>query len=100
MHRVLIIEDNPIEAREISLFLGQAGFELEVAGSAELGYERVNAKPFDLILIGGFAVDLFIDRGGQNAFARGLKPAANIGLAVQPPRLGFEREQAELNELV
>lgn len=48
--RLLVIEDNPMEARELSYFLGRAGFALELVGDAEQGFDRLMAESFDLLL--------------------------------------------------
>ena len=50
MPRILIVEDNPLEVRELCFFVGGAGIEAEVAPDAEQGLARLEAKDFDLLL--------------------------------------------------
>lgn len=60
--RLLIVEDNPVEACEISYILGQAGFDLVTTSDAEQGFDRLMAEPFDLLLC-----DLHLP--GENGFS-------------------------------
>lgn len=48
--RILIVEDNPVEAQEISSFLEAAGYELEIAEDAEKGFRRLSSGQMDLLL--------------------------------------------------
>ncbi|HWA99386.1 MAG TPA: response regulator, partial [Pirellulales bacterium] len=61
MPHILIVEDNPIEAREISFFVGAAGFEVDVSANAEQGFAQLRASAYDLLL-----ADLHLP--GENGF--------------------------------
>jgi signal transduction histidine kinase len=50
MPRVLIVEDSPTQAFQLSLLLQEAGFEVVSAGDAEEGYARLTQEPFDAVL--------------------------------------------------
>ena len=50
MPRILLVEDSPTQAREISLVLEEAGFEMETALTAREGWSRLAQRPFDLVL--------------------------------------------------
>ncbi len=50
MPRILIVEDNPLEVRELRFFVGGAGIDAEVAPSAEQGLARLESEGFDLLL--------------------------------------------------
>ncbi|HTU26397.1 MAG TPA: ATP-binding protein [Pirellulales bacterium] len=61
MARILIVEDNPLEAREICFFLSGAGMQAHVACDAEQGLELLMQEDFDLLL-----ADLHLP--GENGF--------------------------------
>jgi two-component system, NtrC family, sensor kinase len=48
--RVLIVEDSPTQAFQLSLLLQEAGFDVVTAGDAEAGYARLTQQPFDAVL--------------------------------------------------
>jgi signal transduction histidine kinase len=50
MTRVLIVEDSATQARALEIVLTSEGFEVELAGDAESGLARLQAKPFDLVV--------------------------------------------------
>src|SRR5688572_4082907 len=50
MVRILVVEDDPVQARLLSFLLGEEGFAVEVAGTAERGYELLLQAPFDAVL--------------------------------------------------
>ena len=50
MPRVLIVEDSPTQAKQLSLTLEAAGFTVECAPDAESGFERLADSPFDIVL--------------------------------------------------
>ncbi|HEX4131811.1 MAG TPA: ATP-binding protein [Pirellulales bacterium] len=61
MARILIVEDNPVEAREACFFIRGAGIETDVAGDAEQGFEKLRSGHYDLLL-----ADLHLP--GENGF--------------------------------
>lgn len=61
MGRILIVEDNLVEAREISYFVRRAGFEADIAPDAEQGIARLQSTRYDLLL-----ADLHLP--GENGF--------------------------------
>ncbi|HEX3871124.1 MAG TPA: response regulator, partial [Pirellulales bacterium] len=61
MPRILIVEDNPIEAREICFFIRGAGLDCDVATDAEQGFESLRTGRYDLLL-----ADLHLP--GENGF--------------------------------
>lgn len=60
--RVLLVEDNPIEALEIATFIRAAGFHVDIAVDAESGFARLQSEHFDVLLC-----DLHLP--GENGFA-------------------------------
>jgi signal transduction histidine kinase len=48
--RVLMVEDSPTQAFQLSLMLQEAGFDVVTAGDAEEGYARLTGEPFDAVL--------------------------------------------------
>src|SRR4051794_6433390 len=48
--RILIVEDSPTQARQLTLLLQDAGFAPEAAPDAESAFERLLREPFDLVL--------------------------------------------------
>src|SRR5260370_813825 len=48
--RVLIVEDSPTQAFQLSLVLQEAGFDVVTAPDAEEGYARLRQEPFDAVL--------------------------------------------------
>ncbi len=48
--RVLIVEDSPTQARQLSLLLAEAGFAPNTVADAESGFERLLREPFDIVL--------------------------------------------------
>jgi two-component system, NtrC family, sensor kinase len=48
--RVLIVEDSPTQAFQLSLVLQEAGFNVVTAPDAEEGYARLRQEPFDAVL--------------------------------------------------
>jgi signal transduction histidine kinase len=60
--RLLLVEDNPVEARELTFLLNEAGFsDVKISGSAEAGMEALLDSHFDLILTD-------INLPGENGF--------------------------------
>jgi DNA-binding response OmpR family regulator len=51
MARILIVEDEPDIALGLRQDLKMEGYEVEVAESGEQALERVQEKPFELILL-------------------------------------------------
>ncbi len=50
MPRVLVIEDSPTQAQQMTLVLEEAGFEVETAPDAERGLGRLSAGDIDVVL--------------------------------------------------
>jgi PAS domain S-box-containing protein len=50
MPRILIVEDSPTQARNLSGILEDAGFAVETAPDAEQGFDCILRQPFDLVL--------------------------------------------------
>ena len=50
MPRVLVIEDSPTQAQQMTLVLEEAGFEVETAPDAERGLRRLSVGGIDVIL--------------------------------------------------
>ncbi|MBY0522033.1 MAG: response regulator [Gemmataceae bacterium] len=50
MTRVLIVEDSPTQAKQLTLILEAAGFTCETAPSAEVAFGRLDSGRFDLVL--------------------------------------------------
>src|SRR5262249_51865965 len=50
MTRILIIEDSPTQAQQLSILLADAGFDVEVAADAAEGYACATKGSFDLIM--------------------------------------------------
>jgi signal transduction histidine kinase/ActR/RegA family two-component response regulator len=48
--RVLVVEDSPTQAQELSLLLESEGFSVDIAKNGEAGLERATEEPYDLIL--------------------------------------------------
>ena len=48
--RLLLIEDSPVQAREISIFLNVSGFDVVIAEDGESGLSKLATCDFDLIL--------------------------------------------------
>src|SRR4051812_18437099 len=48
--RVLIVEDSPTQARQLTLLLEEAGFEVAVAPDAEQAWARLPRERFDIVL--------------------------------------------------
>jgi two-component system, sensor histidine kinase and response regulator len=77
--RILLIEDNPSDARlmqETLLESGDDGFELEAADNLAAGLERVSAGGIDVMLLDLSLPDSF----GQETFARAR--AQSLGVAI------------------
>lgn len=60
-HRILLVEDNPIEAAALNCLVRQAGFDVITASDAEVGFQRLLAEEFELLLC-----DLHLP--GENGF--------------------------------
>jgi PAS domain S-box-containing protein len=73
MPRILIVEDNHLEARELCFFVRGAGIDAEVASDAEAGLVRLMSGGFDLLL-----ADLHLP--GENGFdlCRRVKREASL----------------------
>jgi signal transduction histidine kinase len=50
MARILIVEDNPTEAQQLAILLGDAGFDVEIAPDATQGYATAAQGSFDLVM--------------------------------------------------
>lgn len=50
MSKILVIEDSPTQAAEISFILESAGFDVETRDTAEAGAQQITGDAFDLIL--------------------------------------------------
>ena len=50
MTRILIVEDSLTQARQLTLILEDAGYEVEAAGDAADGFARLGQRPFDLVV--------------------------------------------------
>ena len=50
MARILVVEDSPTQARQLAFILEDAGFEVETAPDAELGFLRLAGGHFDAVL--------------------------------------------------
>jgi CheY-like chemotaxis protein/nitrogen-specific signal transduction histidine kinase len=50
MQRILVIEDSPTQARQLAFILEDAGFAVETAPDAEVGFEYLGRDRFDLVL--------------------------------------------------
>src|SRR5947209_18662678 len=50
MHRILLIEDSPTQARQLAFILEEAGFAVELAPDAESGFARLERGRFDVVL--------------------------------------------------
>jgi PAS domain S-box-containing protein len=61
MPRILIVEDNPVEASEICFFVRAAGLQPDVATDAEQGFAALQSGGYDLLL-----ADLHLP--GENGF--------------------------------
>ncbi|HEY9869985.1 MAG TPA: response regulator [Candidatus Obscuribacterales bacterium] len=48
--RVLVVEDSPTQAQQLTLILKSAGFEVETAYDGQAGFERFRAGEFDIVL--------------------------------------------------
>ena len=48
--RLLLIEDSPVQARELSLFLQEEGYEVDIASDGESGLEKLEQSRYDLLL--------------------------------------------------
>lgn len=51
MAKILIIEDEQSIQRLLTYDLEQAGYEVDVASSGDIGYKKATTEPFDLILL-------------------------------------------------
>jgi twitching motility two-component system response regulator PilH len=49
--KVLVVDDSPTEALHLSEILGKNGFKVTVAADSEQAMARLEAEPFDLILM-------------------------------------------------
>ncbi len=49
--RILVAEDNPINAATVVAMLGKAGYDCTVAGDGRAAVEAVRKEPFDLVLM-------------------------------------------------
>lgn len=49
--RILLIEDNPLQARQTADLLGQAGYETLLAQNGAAGFKLAKTQSFDLILL-------------------------------------------------
>jgi twitching motility two-component system response regulator PilH len=49
--KILIVDDSPTEALFMSDLLGTKGFKVSVAGNSDQAMARLEAEPFDLILM-------------------------------------------------
>jgi two-component system sensor histidine kinase/response regulator len=50
MSRILIVEDSPTQAQQLTFILQEAGFEVVAAPDAESGYQTLEQGAFDLVL--------------------------------------------------
>ena len=58
--KVLIIDDDPDYVEGISSILEKAGFDVEAAYNPKEGFETLQSKPFDLLLL-----DIMMGRGAE-----------------------------------
>ena len=49
--KVLVVDDSPTEALHLSEILGKNGFKVTVAADSEQAMAKLEAEPFDLILM-------------------------------------------------
>lgn len=49
--KILIVDDSPTEALFMSDLLGKKGFKVSVAGNSDQAMARLEAEPYDLILM-------------------------------------------------
>ncbi len=49
--RILVVEDNPINARFVLRLLAKLGHQTRLAGNGRIGYEAVQEEKFDLVLM-------------------------------------------------
>lgn len=79
--KVLLIDQNPMDTRQIMERLSQAGdeqFDLETADSLSTALSRLNGDPVDLIVL-----DLLLpDSGGFDTFAKIFNYAPNVPVIV------------------
>ena len=69
--RLLLIDDDARLASMVSDYLGQAGFEVETAGSLAAGRERLAAKSYDALVL-----DLMLPDGDGLQLCRELRGAS------------------------
>jgi CheY-like chemotaxis protein len=50
MTRILVVEDSPTQAKQLSFILEDAGFQVEAVPDAESGLARLTEQRFDLVL--------------------------------------------------
>ncbi|NOT84674.1 MAG: response regulator transcription factor [Methylococcaceae bacterium] len=48
---ILVIEDDPAIAEALALFLGDEGYNVELATTGESGLAKLKSKPYDLLLL-------------------------------------------------
>jgi twitching motility two-component system response regulator PilH len=51
IQKILIVDDSPTEALFMSDMLGKNGFKVSVAANSEQAFTKLEAEPFDLILM-------------------------------------------------
>ena len=108
MHRILVVEDSPTQARQLAFILEDAGFEVETAPDAEEGFARLPTGRFD----GAFTYDagLGVDIGARVRVPLGNRsvdgwvvgPAAADGVAIDAvkPISGIDADAASLDPAV
>ena len=95
MPSILVIEDEETLARNIARFLEHSGWDVQIAGTAEEGLERVSSAPPDIVMLdfglpdmdGLAALAILRKRDPQMSVVM-LTGQANVQLAVDAMKSG------------
>ncbi len=90
MHHILVVEDEPDIARLIDLHLSDAGFDVEIAGTAGAGLNSARRNGPDLVIL-----DLMLPDGDGLDVCRALRASADY-----TPILILTARSAELDRVV
>jgi len=69
-YRVLVVDDEPAWSQLVAEWLGQAGYQVEIASSAEAGLARLQDEAFDVALVDMVMPGPGLDASGSSAICR------------------------------
>jgi len=80
-HRILLIEDDARLAASVREYLAKAAFEVAIAGTARDGVRRLEAEPFDAVLL-----DLMLPDQGGLELCRALRADSDVPILMVTAR--------------